>query len=385
MPRTTGQYRIVHAFGEDLNAFVPYPLPPADPPLAMDPRTRELHDAARTALVRLRAAGTMAPGIDWFLYGFVRKEAVITSRIEGTQATLRDLLTFETGQPGNYPDDVREVSNYLDALAHAREQLAETRGLALSVRLLRDAHRVLMRDGRGADAMPGEIRRSQNWIGGRRPGRALFVPPPADEVPGALSALERWLHTGSDLPPLVRAGLAHAQFETIHPFLDGNGRVGRLLIALLIEHWGLLETPLLYISVAFRREQQNYYARLGAIRTEGDWESWTRFFLDCVRDAADDGVRVAQALNAVVGRDRDRVVNHDGTTVAAVRLLERLPSHPIVDVPRAAALLGLTPPPARKAIELLEQTGVLNEITGRRRGRVYAYHAYLETLAGGEA
>ena len=385
MARQTGQYRIVSTLGEEARAFVPYPLPPTDPPLAMDSPTSELHAAAQTALTRLQVAGMMVPGTDWFLYGFVRKEAVITSQIEGTQATLRDVLTFEATDRSERLDDVREVCNYVAAIAHAREQIAHPNELPLSIRLLCDAHRVLMQGVRGTGKMPGEVRRSQNWIGGSRAGNARFVPPPAEQVPDALSALERWLHDDSDLPPLVRTGLAHVQFETIHPFLDGNGRIGRLLIALLVEHWGLLEQPLLYLSLAFRRQQQEYYARLAAVRSEGDWEGWIGFFLGCVCEAADDGVRVAQALHALVGRDRNRLVTHDRTTVAAVRLLEHLPSKPVLTVPKAAELLGLTPPPARKAIALLEGLGVLGEITGRQRGRVYAYHEYLDTLTGGEA
>ncbi len=230
---------------------------------------------------------------------------MITSQIEGTQATLPDVVTYEATNHSERPDDVEEVCNYVDALAHARRQLADPHGLPLSVRLLRDAHRILMRGARGSDTQPGEVRRSQNWIGGSRPGNARFVPPPPEDVPDALAALERWWHAESELPPLVRAGLVHVQFETIHPFLDGNGRIGRLLIALLIEHWGLLDQPLLYLSVAFRRAQPEYYARLASVRTDGDWEGWTRFFLECVRVAADDGVRVARELHAIVGRDRE--------------------------------------------------------------------------------
>ena len=350
----------------------------------MDGPTEELHDAARTSLARLDVAGSMVPSTDWFLYGFVRKEAVVTSQIEGTQATLRDILTFEATEQCERPDDVREVCNYVDALAHARGQIAAPEGLPLSIRLLCDSHRILMRGVRGADRLPGEIRRSQNWIGGSRPGNALFVPPPPEIVPEALAALERWLHEDDSLPPLVRIGLAHVQFETIHPFLDGNGRIGRLLIALLVEHWDLLEQPLLYLSLAFRREQQEYYARLTAVRSDGDWEGWIGFFLACVREAAEDGVRVARALHALVGRDRRRIIDSGKATVAAVQLLELLPCNPIVSVPRASGLLGLTAPPTRKAIELLEDLGVLAEITGKRRDRAYAYQEYLQILTGDE-
>ncbi len=384
MTRETGHYRITRTLGEEFHAFVPRPLPPANPPLAMDGQTVELHAEAMTALARLAVAGSMVPSTDWFLYGFVRKEAVVSSQIEGTQATLRDVATFEATERSDRPDDVREVCNYVDALAHARDRLADPRGLPLCIRLLCEVHRILMSGARGKNKLPGEVRRSQNWIGGSRPGNAHFVPPPPEEVPDVLAALERWLHEDNALPPLIRAGLAHVQFETIHPFLDGNGRIGRLLIALLVEHWDLLDQPLLYLSLAFRRKQSEYYARLAAVRCHGDWEGWNRFFLSCVREAAADGVRVAQALHVLVSYDRDRILAHGRSTVAAVRLFECLPSHPVVTVPRASELLNLTAPPARKAVALLESLGVLCEISGRRRDRVYAYHDYLRILTDEE-
>ena len=382
MNRRTGHYRVSSTSGEEVRAFVPYPLPPTDPPLAIDGHAAELHADAQTALARLAVAGSMVQSTDWFLYGFVRKEAVITSQIEGTQATLRDVLAFEATEQSDRLADVEQVCNYVAALAHARGQLADPEGLPLSIRLLCDAHRILMQGVRGRNKLPGEIRRSQNWIGGSRPGSARFVPPPPEDVPRTLGELEAWLHAGSDLSPLVRIALAHVQFETIHPFLDGNGRIGRLLIALLAEHWNLLEQPLLYVSVAFRRAQQEYYARLSAVRTEGDWEGWIRFFLECVREAADDGVQVAQALHALVGRDRHRIIAHDRPTVAAIQLLEKLPSNPVVTVSGVAALIGLTAPPTRKAIQLLESLHILREITGRRRRRLYAYDGYLQILTG---
>jgi Fic family protein len=384
MPRQTGRYRVTTVHGEKVRAFLPHALPPAKPPLVVKGELADRLTAAHTALARLDVAGTMVPSTDWFLYGFVRKEAVLTSQIEGTQATLRDVLTFEATQQTDRPDDVEEVCNYVEALVYSRKQLADLDGLPLSVRLLCDAHRVLMHGERGADKQPGEIRRSQNWIGGTRPGNARFVPPPPEEVPEAMTALERWMHSDDPLPPLVKAGLAHVQFETIHPFLDGNGRIGRLLIALLVEHWGLLKQPLLYLSVAFRRRQQEYYARLAAVRTDGDWEGWTAFFLDSVHEAAEDGVRVAQALHALLGRDREGVLGDDRATVAAVQLLDRLPKHPVLTVPRAAEVLGMTAPPARKAVELLATLRILRETTGRQRDRVYAYHEYLRILTGDE-
>jgi len=380
MVRTTGTYRVTQWDDETVRAFIPAPLPPAAPPLVLEAATTELLAAATAAISRLNVAADMVPSADWFLYGFVRKEALITSQIEGTQATLRDVLTFEAGEQPERPEDVREVCNYVSALTYARRELTRPKGLPLSMRLLCGAHRRLMKGARGAEKQPGEIRRSQNWIGGTRPGTARFVPPPADAVPKALSALEKWIHAPDPLPSLVRVGLAHVQFETIHPFLDGNGRIGRLLIALLVEHWGLLSAPLLYVSVAFKRHRPQYYERLSAVRTEGDWEGWTRFFLECVAEAADDAVVSSQKLFAVTTRDRRKMAEYNKATVPAIRLVELLPSHPIITLPLATKLLGVSRPTSLKAIDALRTAGILRETTGRRRDRVYAYHAYLQVL-----
>jgi Fic family protein len=238
-----------------------------------------------------------------------------------------------------------------------------------------------MRGARGADRRPGTIRRSQNWIGGSRLGNAHFVPPPPDVVPDALAALDTWIHADDSLPPLVRAGLAHVQFETIHPFLDGNGRIGRLLVTLLVEQWGLLDSPLLYLSLAFKKRREEYYRRLDAVRTDGAWERWTEFFLDCVRESADDGVQAARRLFTLLGADRSRVVHHEATTLTAVRLFDLLPEHTMVTLPGAMQLLKSTKPTTAKAIGALSQAGVLEETTGKRRDRVYAYRAYLDILA----
>lgn len=383
MPRTTGTYRVSRAGGaggEDVRAFVPAPLPPADPPLVLDDRLTALHAEALTAVGKLGVAGAMVPSAQWFLYGFVRKEAVVSSEIEGTQATLQDVVTFEATKRAERPDDVRDVCNYVDAVTFARKEIASARGLPLSTRLLCEAHKRLMRGVRGADTMPGEVRRSQNWIGGTRPGNARFVPPPAEVVPELMAQLEKWLHSDDALPPLVKAGLAHVQFETIHPFLDGNGRIGRLLITLLLEHWGLLKSPMLYLSLALKRRQQQYYAHLTAVRDSGDWEGWTAFYLECVREAADDGVRAAERLFALLGNDRARLIAHDSVTVPAVRLLDLLPSSPVVTLPLAVELLGVSKPTAIKAIEALEETGILKETSGKRRDRVYAYQKHLDVL-----
>ena len=385
MPRTTGTYRVSRvggAGGEDVRAFVPAPLPPADPPLVLDDRLSALHAEAVTAVGKLGVAGAMVPSAQWFLYGFVRKEAVVSSEIEGTQATLQDVVTFEATKQAERPDDVRDICNYVDALTFARKEIASAKGLPLSTRLLCEAHKRLMRGVRGADKMPGEVRRSQNWIGGTRPGNARFVPPPPDIVPELMAQLEKWLHSDDALPPLVKAGLAHVQFETIHPFLDGNGRIGRLLITLLLEHWRLLKSPMLYFSLALKRRQQQYYEHLTAVRDGGDWEGWTAFYLECVREAADDGVRAAERLFALLGKDRARLIAHDSVTVPAVRLLDLLPSNPVVTLPLAIELLGVSKPTAIKAIEALEETGILKETSGKRRDRVYAYQKYLDVLTG---
>jgi Fic family protein len=373
--KTPGTYTTTAVAGEQVRAFVPRPLPPA-----LDRRLNELLNVAMAGLDRLNIAGAMVPSPDWFLYGFVRKEAVISSQIEGTQATLEDVLTYEATEQARRPEDVREVCNYVEALAYARRQLARPKGLPLSTRLLCEAHKRLMKGARGASKQSGQLRRSQNWIGGARPGNARFVPPPADAVPDAMTALERWIHQADEPPPLVRAGLAHVQFETIHPFLDGNGRIGRLLIALLVEQWGLLPSPLLYLSLAIRRRQREYYDRLSAVRTDGDWEGWTAYFLECVREAADDGVSVAQRLFALLSEHRRKLLRNAGVTISAIQLLEHLPTHPMVTLPRVIELLDTTKPTASKAINTLREAGVLRETTGKRRDRVYAYHDYLRIL-----
>jgi Fic family protein len=381
MARTTGKYRTTSVGGEAVRAFVPHALPPQRPVLRVEGELAELHSDALAAVGRLEVAGGMVPSPDWFLYGFVRKEAVVSSQIEGTQATLRDVVAFEATHQADRPADVEEVCNYVDALAYARAQLAAPDGLPLCTRLLCATHKRLMQGVRGSEKQPGTIRTSQNWIGGTRPGNAQFVPPPADLVPEALASLDTWIHGDDRLPPLVKAGLAHAQFETIHPFLDGNGRVGRLLITLLVEHWKLLTSPLLYLSLGFMRHRQDYYRCLDAVRSDGDWEGWITFFLQCVRESADDGVKAAQRLFTLVADDRRRVSSHDAATVTAVRLFEHLTEHPILTLAKVIELVGATKPTAGKAIDTLLQARVLHEITGRKRDRVYAYREYLDILA----
>lgn len=380
MSRETGKYVTREFAGERVNAFVPYPLPPANPVFCLEGILCDLHSTAIAAIGRLEIAGSMVPSPDWFLYGFVRKEAVVSSQIEGTQATLEDVVAWEATRQSDRTADVEEICNCVDALTFARAEIEKPDGLPLCVRLLCAVHQRLMRGARGSDKQPGMVRTSQNWIGGTRPGTARFVPPPPDEVPDCLSALEQWIHSGDSLPPLVRAGLAHVQFETIHPFLDGNGRIGRLLITLLVEQWGLLSSPLLYVSLGFKRHQQEYYERLSRVRTHGDWEGWIEFFLRCVIESADDGVTTAQRLFQVVGEDRLKAIQHQSATVNSLRLFELLPQHPVVTLARAGELLAATKPTTQKAIDSLCAARVLHEVTGRKRDRVYAWQSYIDVL-----
>lgn len=384
MLRTTGTYQPTTIAGKPVEAFIPTQLPPRDPPLDMSGPLATLLQEAQAAIERLSLAGQLVPSIDWFIYGFVRKEALISSQIEGTQATLEDVLEFEATKRSDRPDDVEEVCNYVAAMMYARREMARAGGPPISTRLLCEAHRRLMKGVRGENKDPGRLRKVQNWIGGSGADAIRFVPPPPDAVAGAMHELDRWLHSNDPLPPLIKAGLAHVQFETIHPFLDGNGRIGRLLIALLLEHWGLMSEPLLYISVAIRRQQSEYYQRLSAVRTEGDWEGWTAFFLRCVRAAADDGVTVATAISALVSDDRRRLVRSPGATLAAVQLFDLLPEHPVVTGPLVRKLLRASPPTARRSIDALVNANILVETTGKLRDRAFVYRRYVGALTGDE-
>jgi len=382
--RTTGHYERTSVAGEEVAAFVPAPLPPRDPPLDLETSLRERLHTAEAALARLELAGAMVPSLDWFIYAFVRKEAVLSSQIEGTQASLVDLLAFEAEEEGSDPDaDVEEVCNYLDAVGHARTELASPTGLPLSIRLLGETHRRLLSGVRGGTKQPGELRRSQNWVGGSRPGNASFVPPPPHLVAPLLSDLERYIHHDDGLPPLVRAGLVHVQFETIHPYLDGNGRIGRLLVALLLEHWGLLSRPLLYLSLFFKRHRFEYYRRLDGVRTTGDWEGWLDFFLDGVGTVSEEAVGSAKELHALVTADGDRLLEHAQATVTALRLFKALPKRPILTVGAAMAMLETSRPTAARAMDALVAAGILEETTGRKRDRTFAYSRYLDHLKVG--
>lgn len=385
MKRTTGRYELTSVGGEEVRAFVPAPLPPSEPPLKLDPELTASLDAAHHSLARLDLAGAMVPSIEWFIYAFVRKEAVLSAQIEGTQASLVDLLSYEADAESGVParPDVEEVCNYLEASSYALDQLRSPDGLPISMRLLHGAHHRLMQGVRGSEKLPGEIRRSQNWIGGTRPGNAVFVPPPPHELPAALSALERYVHAEDGLSPLVRAGLVHVQFETLHPYLDGNGRIGRLLVTLLLQHWELLSQPLLYLSLFFKRHRQEYYRRLDAVRTDGDWEGWTAFFLEGVDTIAKEAATTARRLFGLLSVDRERLLATPTATVTSLRLFELLPRHPILSADRAMKLLDVSRPTADKALGVLQSAGVVAETTGRKRDRTFTYGAYLDLLRAG--
>jgi Fic family protein len=381
--RISGHLERHQVGGEEVFSFIPLALPPREPFLTLDDKGRELLTRAERNLSRLDLAGEMVPSVEWFVYAFVRKEAVVSSQIEGTQATLIDLLAHEAEPAKETTNDVLEVCNYLDALAYCRREMKRPKGLPLSMRLLHEAHQRLMKGVRGTNKLPGEVRRTQNWVGGTRPGNATYVPPPPEQLPALLGDLEKFLHAESELHPLIRAGLVHVQFESIHPYLDGNGRMGRLLVTLLLEHWGLLEEPLLYLSLFLKQHRDQYYQLLTRVRHDGDWEAWTMFFLEGVATIADEAAQSARQLYGLVTGDRERVLSSRTASVMALRLLEQLPRHPIVTIPEAVKLLSSTKPTASKAVGLLEELGILKETTGRQRDRTFSYHRYLDRLRVG--
>jgi Fic family protein len=381
MKRATGTYVKSTTLGEVVQAFVPDSLPPKNPALALEVY-QDLNRKAEMALARLSGVSGLAPSVDWLLYSAIRKEALLTSQIEGTQATLTDLFNEEAGFKVSNTDDVEEVTNYLRAFRLVQEQLRDPKGLPISVRLLCDAHRLLLNGARGSGKQPGELRRSQNWIGGTRPGNAVFVPPPPENVPQLLTDMERFIHEGaSDLPPMVKVALIHAQFETIHPFLDGNGRIGRLLIGTLFEHWGLLAEPLMYLSGYLKKHQAEYYRRLSNIRTEGDWESWVTFFLEGVCVAAADAEHSIIEVASLVAADRKRLLQSSKSGPASYRLFEMLPMMPRFTIERVRQQLDTTFPTATAAVKVLEDLGIVTEMTGQKKNRSYSYQAYVELLS----
>jgi Fic family protein len=342
----------------------------------------DLNRQAELALARLAGVSGLVPSVQWLLYSAIRKEALLTSQIEGTQATLTDLFDEEAGFKVSNTDDVEEVTNYLSAFRWTQDQLRDPKGLPISVRLLCEAHRRLLDGARGTGKQPGELRRSQNWIGGTRAGRAIFVPPPPETVPSLLADMERYIHDPEgDLPPMVKVALIHAQFETIHPFLDGNGRIGRLLIAALFEHWGLLSEPLMYLSGYLKQHQSEYYRLLSGIRTEGDWESWIIFFLEGVATAAVDAEHSIIEVASLVAIDRKRLLQSPKAGPASYRLFELLPMMPRFTIEHVRQQLDTSFPTATAAVKVLEDLRIVTEMTGLKKNRSYSYQAYVELLS----
>ena len=378
----TGQYEITATGGETVRAFMPAPLPP-DPPLEFSGARQRLLERALLACGRLDGVTALLPDPELFLYAYVRREAVLSSQIEGTQSSLSDLLLFELDEAPGVPfDDVVEVSGYVAALEHGMSRLRE--GFPLSNRLLREVHEKLLARGRGADKQPGEFRRSQNWIGGTRPGNARFVPPPPQHVEDCMASLERSIHATDDgLPALVKAALAHAQFETIHPFLDGNGRVGRLLIVLMLFDAGVLDQPLLYLSYYFKQHRDEYYRLLDTVRTEGDWEAWLDFFLEGVESTAGSAVDTAHRLLALFRDDAARVQTLGRAAANALRVFDALRDRPLATLNALTERTGASYPTVARAVESLESLSIVREITGRKRERVFAYMRYLAILNEG--
>lgn len=374
-----GRYVVSSTAGEEVRAFVPPPLPP-DPPIELGPRAAHI-DRANQNLGRLDGISTILPGT-LFLRLYLQKEALLSAQIEGTQSSFSDVLLFEANQrPAAPGQDVEEVSNYVAAIQHGLRRMEE--GFPLCLRLIREIHAILLRGGRGVDKQPGEFRTTQNWVGGDRPGRAAYVPPPAKEMNVALNQFERYLHQEDGLPLLARAALIHVQFETIHPFLDGNGRLGRLLITLMLCHAKAISSPLLYLSLYFKANRARYYDLLNRVRFEGAWEAWLDFFLAGVIEVADQATTTAKRILALFAADRQRIDSLGRTAPRALMVFEHLQRSPITTVSRAADATSLTFPTVSAAIQSFEEIGLLREITARKRDRVYQYTAYLGILSEG--
>ena len=376
-----GRYVNSSVAGEAVDAYVPPPLPP-DPPVVLDALYQRLERANR-ALGRLDGATSLLPGVPLFLYMYVRKEALLSSQIEGTQSSLSDLLLHENkAMPGVPIDDVEEVSNYVAAITLGTERIKQ--GVPVSVRLIKELHQVLLTSGRGSSKEPGEFRRSQNWIGGTRPGNARFVPPPVQEVVPCMSDLEKYVNTDNpSLPLLVRVALVHVQFETIHPFLDGNGRLGRLIVTLMLLAEHALREPMLYLSLYLKTHRDTYYDLLQSVRTEGDWESWLEFFLRGIEETSNQAADTAQSLLNLLERDRQEIERLGRPAGSAFRVHQLLQTNPIVSVARASESLSISKPTIGKSIGHLVRLGILKEITGRLRDRLFVYQRYVEILAEG--
>jgi Fic family protein len=377
-----GHYVTISTVGEKAQAFVPAPLPP-HPPIDWTPVLRSKFDQALLALGRLDSVSTLMPDTLLFLYMYIRKEAVVSSMIEGTQSSLSDLLLFELDQePGVPLDDVREVSNYVAALNYGLRLLAA--GLPLSLRLFKEVHVVLLAKGRGSNQTPGEFRRSQNWIGGSRPGNAAFIPPPAEEVLECMGKLELFLHDQPEpTPVLLKAALAHVQFETIHPFLDGNGRLGRLLITMLLGEQKVLREPMLYLSLYFKTHRRVYYELLNKVRLTGDWEAWLDFFAEAVIATATQAVETARQLLELANQDRDKISSLGRPAASMLRIHRVLMEHPIATSNWLVDKAGITSATVNKALGHLEHLGIVRELTAQKRNRLFSYTEYVEIMSRG--
>jgi Fic family protein len=376
-----GRYVVTAFEQESFRAFVPPPLPP-DPPLRLD-SLQLLLEQANHALGRLDGLASLLPDPSLFIYAYVRKEAVLSSQIEGTQSSLSDLLLFENDEvPGVPLHDVQEVSNYVSAMSHGLERMRG--GFPLSLRLIREIDEILLAKGRSSDKQPGEFRRSQNWIGGSRPGNAVFVPPPPELVMECMGALELFLHDDRpDIPLLVKAGLAHVQFETIHPFLDGNGRLGRLLIVFLLCAANVIREPILYLSLYFKTHRAAYYDLLDRVRTKGDWEAWLDFFLTGVKETADQAAAAARRIVALFDEHRRQIETLGRPAASVLRVFQHMQRNPIVSIPATAQKIGLSAPTVAKSLDHMRRLGIVREITGRQRHRLFVYDAYLAILNEG--
>ena len=367
--------------GETVRAFVPPALPP-EPSLGLD-KLYGLLDEANRALGRLDGVTSILPDTPLFLYMYIRKEALLSSQIEGTQSSLSDLLLFESDEaPGVPLDDVQEVSNYIAAMNYGLERLRD--GMPLSNRLIREIHEVLLANGRGSTKQPGEFRRSQNWVGGSRPGNATYVPPPYNMLHDLMGDLEAFIHSEEvDLPVLIKAALVHVQFESIHPFLDGNGRLGRLLITFLLCMDGALKEPILYLSLYFKTHRQYYYELLQRVRKTDDWEAWLKFFLEGVKETSDQAADTAKQILELFDADRQKIESLGRPATSALRVHQQMQSKPILSVPSAADALNLSAPTIRKSINHLIDLDIVREITGKQRDRLFVYSGYLDILNQG--
>ncbi len=376
----TGHYTPSIAGGVNCQAFIPAPLPPV-PPVQMTAALQQKMSDALLALGRLDAISSLLPDTQLFLYSYVRKEAVMSSQIEGTQSSLSDLLLYEMeGVPGVPMDDVQEVSCYVKALDLGVQRIRE--GHPITIRLVRELHEALMRSGRGSQRSPGEFRSNQVWIGGHRADEAVFVPPPANAIADCWADFERFVN---DVPeataPVIKAALAHVQFETIHPFVDGNGRLGRLLIPLIFVQAGVLREPLLYLSVFFKKYRQVYYERLQQVRLTGDWEGWLGFFVDAIAATANQAVATAHQLNQLLAADKARLPELGRLSGSATQILDALFRQPVANIIALQKQTGLTPATIGKALDGLEaKLGIVRELTGQKRNRLFAYTGYITIL-----